>query len=224
MYKESSTYETNDKKGRDKIMSDEMKKEVLKKLEDGAIITLTNGRLAAFKKVNRTKFIGLLDGKRYNIPISMFHSTGDNREMAKKNREKQVTQKNEHYEKKKEIIDGLVFGDIVNLSDGTTARFLKKNKKTFLGKDKKTGELFSYPFSMALDAKKPDKSDTFLKEFKKKKALFDKYKSHSIQTVYGPSIVKKLSEDGELVTLYEFGTDRYDLSFDDFVSQIKKYN
>jgi hypothetical protein len=55
-----------------------------------------------------------------------------------------------------------------------------------------------------------------------RKALVDRFKGRSIHTVWGPSVVKRMSDDCDTVVLYEFGEQRFDLSYSDFVNELKE--
>ncbi|WP_050182623.1 hypothetical protein [Domibacillus robiginosus] len=77
---------------------------------------------------------------------------------------------------------------------------------------------------MAKSVQKADSNDSFVKELSERNALVEYFKGQEIHTIYGPSVVSNLSNDYEMVTLYEFGEQRYDLSFENFKDQLKEYN
>lgn len=199
------------------------KKEQLKKLTDGAEITLTDGRLAIFHSVARTKFIYTTNGTRYKGSIENFHSVGNNSKKASsehiENRLKSLDNAQASYD----LVKQAAFGDHITLTDGMVVRFIKVNKSRFLGKDVKTGTQYTIAFGMAVSLKKVDPTDEFVVEMTERKALVNRFAGRTIQTGWGPSIVKKLSNDFEKVTLYEFGTERFDLTFNDFKNELAEH-
>lgn len=77
------------------------------------------------------------------------------------------------------------------------------------------------------DFEQEEKGGTFvqMKELtvNEKKELVEQYKGKTIGTVYGPSVVEGLTDDGEHVSLLEFGVEPYCLTLNDFISQLESY-
>lgn len=46
----------------------------------GSIVKLTNGKEAEFVRLKRTKFVAIIDGGSYNVPINMFVSVIEKKE------------------------------------------------------------------------------------------------------------------------------------------------
>jgi hypothetical protein len=96
---------------------------------------------------------------------------------------------------------------------------VKLNKKKFVGKIEE--DTFDIPINMFLDLVERAKPDPVLLE---KKSRIRLYFGKHIQTSWGPAVVKLFSDDETRVILYEFGEERFDLTLDDFISEIENHD
>jgi preprotein translocase subunit YajC len=199
-------------------MENQKKIQVLKTLSAGDVVTLTDGRTVEFVEVKRTKWVGIIDGTRYSIPASMFTNNGEelSDEILLEKARAQQSKQTELNQKKAQL-KALKPGDIIEVTSGEMVAFLKLNRTRFVG-EKNDGLAYDFPIAMFVKLVENRKVDPEKERIKK---LAKKYKGHTIQTGWGPSKIGTLSSDEKYVKMYEFGEERYDLTLEDFLEELK---
>ncbi|WP_209124500.1 hypothetical protein [Alkalihalobacillus sp. BA299] len=199
-------------------MNKQEKIKVIKTLSAGDVVTLTDGRKAEFVEIKRTKWVGIIEGTRYRIPAEMFANKGEGlSDEILLERAKAQQSKQHELNQKKTQLKALKPGDIIEVSSGEKVAFLKLNRTKFIGEEN-DGIQYSYPISMFVKLVENRKLDPKKESIKK---LAKKYKGHTIQTGWGPSKIGSLSADERYVIMYEFGEERYDLTLEDFLEEMK---
>lgn len=195
------------------------KKEKLKRLTEGALIQLTNGSEVTFIKVDRTRFLFVENGTRYRGAIQLFERViQESRSTSEKNKAK------EKKEEGMELVKQADFGDILVTDEGDSYRFFKNlSKGRFVGLCMKADELYRVDVRSVVQLKKATSDDPFVTSMTERKKVVSKYQGQTIYTGYGPSEVVGLTPDLKHVELLEFGTEKYHLSFEDFLDEIKEH-
>ncbi|MFC0273575.1 hypothetical protein ACFFIX_19475 [Metabacillus herbersteinensis] len=121
---------------------------------------------------------------------------------------------------KKAQLKTLKPGDTIEITSGKTIEFIKLNRTKFIGEES-DGRSYNYPIVMFVKLVEERKLDP---KKEKIKQLAIKYKGHTIQTGWGPSKIGTLTDDQKHVKLYEFGEERYDLTLEDFLTELKSNN
>jgi hypothetical protein len=202
-------------------MSEELRRKTeVMNLNPGDLILARNDKEYIFVSFAKGTIIGKLGDKGYKIPLQSYVKLvkkGADLELAKKWIDKK-TIKAAKMEDNKLILKTLGLGDIVRCSDGQLYSFIKLNKTKFRGK---LGEVpYEIPIGMFVELVEKAKPDPTLEA---KKAKIRPYFNQEIQTSWGPSIVKRFNPEETHVILYEFGEERFDLTLNDFLSEIKNY-
>ena len=191
---------------------------MLKTMKPGQGITLTDGRTVEFVEMKRTKFVGIMDGKRFRIPSEMFACEG--KEASDKvllNRAKEEQARQLEFNNKKAELKKLVVGDRIEVRGGEKVTFLKVNRKKFIGQ-KQNGLDYEFPIQMFEKLIEKNVPDPKLERIKK---LAKKYKGHTIDTVWGPSRIGTLTHDHEFVTMYEHDLEEYHLRLPAFLEELE---
>ncbi|WP_050182624.1 hypothetical protein [Domibacillus robiginosus] len=108
------------------------KKEILKNLKAGTLVTLTSGQTAIFKKLNRTRFLCDINGVERSISVVDFSKAGSGFNIESS--AQHILQNKEPSEKKSSaaidrkiiglsLVCSAKFGDFITLTDGSTVRF-----------------------------------------------------------------------------------------------------
>lgn len=97
------------------------KKWVLEGLKEGTKILLMNGEQTEYVRTKQKKFIGIMDGKMYNIPISMFKEvikeSKSKKDLLKEIQEKQKKIDDEN-KRNEAVLKSLKKGDYFYISKG----------------------------------------------------------------------------------------------------------
>lgn len=194
------------------------KKAILRTLERGQTITLTDGRTAAFIELKRTRFHALLNQTTLSIPIEMFAEVGaentDHYRMigyAKKERE------HDDFDYKKSLLKKLNPGDKILATNGDKVIFVKLNRTQFVGKLIGKNQTYTYPvlmFDRVLE--ESDQSNVSLKN------LVRAFKGTLLETSIGYATVGQLTDDETNVILYN-GVVTI-VSLEEFKELLKKNN
>lgn len=198
-------------------MTKEEKIIVLKSLNKGDSVTLKDGRVVSFERMKRTKWLGRLDGKLYDIPVQMFANVGEtlSDEVLLENAKKKQNVQSEINEKKTKL-KTLNPGDSIKLTNGDIIEFCKLNRKRFVGIEA-DGGAYNYPIAVFDQLVRRKPLDPREEEIK---GLAKKYKGRTIQTGWGPSEIGAITDDHKCVLLYEFGEEEYALSLENFLEEM----
>lgn len=120
---------------------------------------------------------------------------------------------------KKEELRKLNTGDIISLTDGRTAEFLRLKRTKFLCQIE--DQIWDCSVEYFDKLIKKGEPNPLLEKVKK---ILDKSKNTTIGTIYGPSTVVGLNDDMKHVDLLEMGTELYCLTLEDFINEYEEHN